>query len=190
MTQFAQVTTDISNLSSGVGSGVGWAIQPLGGATTIAEALSLTGGRQARANFFGDGTQYYDYRGKFASLSYPLSGNHDLRIIYTCTTDGDIQLRNGFDDSLIFITGMAPDATQHDTTYTLTGPEVAEIIDYSNILLHLYAADDDGTFLGVGADVQYASLTIPNLDPAGPPATPAGGSRTEFDPDMLIRNWF
>jgi hypothetical protein len=192
MTQFAQVTSDSINVVSGSGSAGAWIVQPFSGATTIAEALSTTSGRRASTVFAGDGTNFMDYTGPLAPLSYPLAGNHDLRIIYTVTPDGDGDcfLKNTDDDSVVYHIGFTNDGVTKDLTFTLSAGEVASIHDYANLYIHLYAADDAGTGFGELVSVTYVGFTIPNADPAGPPSGPFYGTYADFDPCLHIKSWF
>lgn len=191
MTQIAVAASNLSNVTTGTSAtGLAFHVPPPTGGQTITQAIAALGGKFMECDFFGDGTFFCTAKFQLQTLSYPLAGTHTFSVTHQTDIDGDCELLNGDDNSQVCIIGLDPFVGALSTqTHDLTAPEIANIHNYGNLIIRCYQADDAGSGVGVGI-FDHVSLTIPNLDPAGPPSGPFYGSRHDFDPALDIKTWF
>jgi len=164
MAQISFPSTDITTDLDGSDTfNTGWSWAPFGSASSFAEALSTIGGAAAILNFTASGTVFANIFCTMQPLLPPTAGTHTIYVRQDTAIDGDIELYNISDSSTIAMFGMVPTGIDAytDQDYVLSSGEIAAIIDYSNIGVRVYQADDGGITFNESR-IDYVAFEIPD----------------------------
>jgi hypothetical protein len=165
-----QIWLPVSDVSTDEAGALTLAITPFSGSSTYAEATASLPSDEF--NFtnrhieveYGFGTGTIEVIMQMDTLSDPAAGTCTLYGWHCNPIDGDLQILNGNDSSIVVTMGLLPVADTYGTEWNIQSEPfnpAGLVHDWQDLVMRFYQGNDGDPFIGSGG-LTYAYLETPD----------------------------